>query len=220
MPENPIAYFLTWTCYGTWLHGIDKLAVDRHRTGHKLPRLKADPARVEHAQRLMKFAPVVLAPDACKSVDQAIRQTADKRCWPLHALNVRTNHVHVVAMCDGAPERMLNDFKAYATRRLRADKVIAPDQPVWTDGGSTRYRGIRFTFGARCTTSFTAKAPTCLIATAKCGMFRPNRSLKGSGRRLDYHCKRNSFQLPHCLCNWQTYLVHARSLTGSALTKL
>jgi len=87
----------------------------------------------------MKFAPVVLAPDACKSVDQAIRQTADKRRWPLHALNVRTNHVHVVAMCDGAPERMLNDLKAYATRRLRAEKVIAPDQPVWTDGGSTRY---------------------------------------------------------------------------------
>jgi hypothetical protein len=37
----------------------------------------------------------------------------------LHALNVRTNHVHTVVTASRKPEQVLNGLKANATRQLR-----------------------------------------------------------------------------------------------------
>jgi hypothetical protein len=38
------------------------------------------------------------------------------------------------------PEKVMNDFKAYATRGLRKSALLAREiDPVWTQHGSTRY---------------------------------------------------------------------------------
>lgn len=37
------------------------------------------------------------------------------------------------------PEKMLGHLKAWCTRRLRENGVVAGDRKVWTDGGRTRY---------------------------------------------------------------------------------
>ncbi|MBP9891199.1 MAG: transposase [Planctomycetes bacterium] len=72
------------------------------------------------------------------AIDDAIREVCTHRGWTLHALNVRTNHVHVVVSApDVAPERVMNDFKAYATRRLRQRKLVSRQQKVWAHHGST-----------------------------------------------------------------------------------
>ena len=52
-------------------------------------------------------------------------------------MNVRTNHVHAVVSAPGvSPERVMNDFKAYATRSLRQRKLVGRDQKVWAYHGS------------------------------------------------------------------------------------
>jgi len=59
-------------------------------------------------------------------MDQPRRQAAlaavAERCldrkWKLLAAHVRTNHVHVVVEAEVRPERVMNDLKSFASRRL------------------------------------------------------------------------------------------------------
>lgn len=62
------------------------------------------------------------------------------REWLLHALKVRTNHVHTVVSIGAVkPDRALNAFKAYATRRMRKDGNWSESHSPWADKGSERY---------------------------------------------------------------------------------
>ena len=92
-------------------------------------------------QRLMKQPPFVLDEAGRAVVGQAIRDHCEVRGWGIHALNVRTNHVHVVVACQPRyrPERVVAEFKSWGTRRLRAGGLIDADRRVWTDHGSTRW---------------------------------------------------------------------------------
>ena len=72
-------------------------------------------------------------------VEVAIRGVAAHRGWEVHAINARSNHVHVLASGAVRPERMLNDFKVWATRRLAEAALLEPGAQVWARGGSRRY---------------------------------------------------------------------------------
>jgi len=54
-------------------------------------------------------------------------------------IHVRTSHVHAVVSGGAPPEKMLADFKAYATRALRSTKPGNQRRRFWTKHGSTRY---------------------------------------------------------------------------------
>lgn len=45
--DVPLAYFISITCYGTWLHGDQRGSIDRRHNLHGTAVLAADPAR-EH----------------------------------------------------------------------------------------------------------------------------------------------------------------------------
>lgn len=70
-------------------------------------------------------------------VDDVIRAHCEIRSWIIHALNVRTNHVHLVCAADRPPEKIMGECKAWSSRRLR-ERAGAPDR-VWARHGSTRY---------------------------------------------------------------------------------
>lgn len=73
-----------------------------------------------------------------QTVEAAIRETCDYRGWEILALNVRTNHVHVVLNANLAKERVLANLKAWATRRLRGAGLATEEDRVWAHHGSTR----------------------------------------------------------------------------------
>ncbi|MGI8927449.1 MAG: transposase [Tepidiformaceae bacterium] len=135
----PLAYFLTWTCYGTWLPGDDRGWID---AGHNLPgtpRLQPDATIRAHTGARLLSAPVTLDGEQRQVVANTIRTVCGYRQWQLHALNVRTNHVHVVASAAEQPDRLLSALKAWSTRRLRELGMAPGGSPVWTKHGSTRY---------------------------------------------------------------------------------
>jgi len=81
---------------------------------------------------------VTLNARARSIVGAAIQEVCDHRGWELLAINARTNHVHIVVVASShAAERVMGDFKAYATRALRAEGVMPAGQPVWAGHGST-----------------------------------------------------------------------------------
>jgi len=134
-----LAYFLTWTCRGSWLAGDPRGSVDSEHNEFGAPCLDPDPGRMRHEQYKIKSPPVKLDPAMRAVVDQAIRDHCEFRSWTLAALNVRTQHVHcVVGRAELRPELVLGQLKSWSTRRLREANLHGPG-PVWTREGSTRY---------------------------------------------------------------------------------
>ena len=77
--------------------------------------------------------------EARRIVEEAIREVAEFRKYYLIALNVRTTHVHSVTNASAQPERIMDAFKAYSTRRLRENGLVTSGQRIWARHGSTRY---------------------------------------------------------------------------------
>jgi len=88
----------------------------------------------------MKQPPLLLDDSARQTVMRTIQKHCELRQWDLHALSVRTNHVHVVvSVGEIAPEPVLSQLKAWTTRRLRESGHVAANVPAWTEDGSKRY---------------------------------------------------------------------------------
>jgi REP element-mobilizing transposase RayT len=109
-----IAYFSTWTTYGTWLPGDSRGWFKRAKGG-------------QISSSIREFAATLRMTEDAVTLDQQRRQIVEKtivdhcivRGWILHAVNCRTNHVHAVV---SAPDRSLRiprvQFKAWCTRKL------------------------------------------------------------------------------------------------------
>lgn len=137
----PLAYFLTWTTYGAWLHGDERGSVDDEHNRFGTPVLGADEHRARRERERMRGEPLLLSEPMREIVDSTMREHAGIRQWDLLALNVRTNHVHVVVRCHGrvSPEKVMGEFKLWCSRRLREGGLVSVERPVWTEHGSTRW---------------------------------------------------------------------------------
>ncbi|MFG0312874.1 MAG: transposase [Phycisphaerales bacterium] len=141
---QPLAYYLTWSTYGTRLHGDQRGSVDHEHNQVGAAWLRPNVKRERAALASLRQAPLVLESPMRTVVAHAIRDHAAIRDWRLHALAVRSNHVHVIVDCRCAPsfpspERVIQEFKSWGTRRLRRESQIDADRRVWTDHGSTRW---------------------------------------------------------------------------------
>lgn len=105
--------------------GVPTLSPNRAREHFDRQELVSEPVRFDAVQRDL--------------VEQAIHGVVAHKRWLLHAINVRTNHVHVVVTAQHAPEHVMNAFKTWATRRLREASLIGADQRIWSRHGSTIY---------------------------------------------------------------------------------
>ncbi|MEZ5346601.1 MAG: transposase [Pyrinomonadaceae bacterium] len=137
--DIPLAVFLTFRSYGTWLHGDERGSVDRHNNFYRTPRFPANSDWRKHNKELLFHPPVKLNAAQRKSIERSIRDTCEKRGWTLFAMNVRTNHVHAVVGTGGKkPGDALIALKANATRFLREDKLWNDKHSPWAAKGSKR----------------------------------------------------------------------------------
>jgi REP element-mobilizing transposase RayT len=139
----PLAYLLTFRSYGTWLPGDDRGSVDR-RAHHRGSPMQPPNAALEQAmRRRLRHPPVHFCAPRRATIEAAIRQHCAHRGWVLLAVHVRTEHVHVVVATEGtadmAPERMMTELKAWATRRMVQGQLLAKGILAWSRHGSTRH---------------------------------------------------------------------------------
>ena len=135
----PLAYFISFRSYGTWLHGDERGSVDRFHNVYRTPLLPPDEKKVRAMRSRMKREPVELTATRRTAVEAAIRETCNLRGWVLRAINVRTNHVHSVVTANRKPESVMNAFKANATSKMVEASVWQRDLKPWSRHGSTRY---------------------------------------------------------------------------------
>jgi len=134
--DTPLAYFISFRSYGTWLHGDARGSIDRFHNRYRDPYLPPNETWQRHNRKQLKRDPFILGARERGSVEKAIRETCIIRKWQLQAFNVRTNHVHTVVTASREPELVLNAFKANATRQLREDQLWAHQSSPWADKGS------------------------------------------------------------------------------------
>jgi REP element-mobilizing transposase RayT len=137
--EFPLAYLITFRCYGTWLHGDARGSVDPKHNVYGAPKIAANPLLENSNRKQLKHAPIILDARQRKVVERAVREVCEYRKYMLRALNVRTNHAHCVVSAMCKPETVLDTFKVYATRALRGAGLIGLKTKPWARHGSTVY---------------------------------------------------------------------------------
>lgn len=140
MYSDPLAYFLTWTTYGTWLPGDE-------RGWYANPGQWSPPDNLRKlwSQIRMTEDAIVLNHEQRQDIESTIRKHCEIHGWHLHAVNCRSNHVHVVVTANITPKLVMEQFKAWCTRNLKAlarqsgDLEQAAREKWWTENGSKPY---------------------------------------------------------------------------------
>ena len=137
---RPMAYSLTFSCYGSHLHGHTEGSIDRFHNIYKTPHLAPDWDRSKRMRKRLKAPPYLLGKARRRVVLQAIVESCRYRDWKLLAAHVRTTHVHVVMMARNKLETILRYLKSRASHLLSRSGL---DDKVrrcrWSRHGSTKY---------------------------------------------------------------------------------
>ena len=138
-PPIPLAYLVTFTCYGARLHGDESGSVDRSHNIPGTPLLSPNPLRVVSEKKRAKQKPYRMDAHIRSLVLQAIQEVCSHRGWTLFAAQVRNQHIHLVVAAEDDPEKILHDVKAYTSRVLNLAGLGDTSKHKWTRHGSTRY---------------------------------------------------------------------------------
>jgi REP element-mobilizing transposase RayT len=136
--DIPLAYFISFRTYGTWLHGDKRGSIDRFHNQYRSPYVPQNRRWHRYNKQQLKTTPLILGGRERKSIETAISQTCLIRKWILLAINIRTNHIHAVVTANCDPDFVLNAFKANATRELRKQHLWSHDFSPWVRKGSKR----------------------------------------------------------------------------------
>jgi len=86
----------------------------------------------------MSHEAVKLSREQRDIVEKVIEEDCLHRGYEICIVSCQSNHVHVVARCgDVLPKKVMNAFKVYSTRALRAEGYFI-DQTIWARNGSKR----------------------------------------------------------------------------------
>jgi REP element-mobilizing transposase RayT len=68
-----------------------------------------------------------------------LRRHCAHRGWNLLAAHVRSSHVHAIVEAEIRPERIMSEFKSYASRELNRLASEGSARKRWARHGSTRW---------------------------------------------------------------------------------
>ena len=131
MNDEPLAFYITWTVYGSFLQG-DVRGWRKWGKGMRAPQPRLAQWRADR----LKYEVLVFDDEQRNCLATEIERLCGIRNWKLWAQNVRSNHIHVVVHGPSYTGAKVRDqLKANCTRLLRQQWQVYVDRPVWTEGG-------------------------------------------------------------------------------------
>lgn len=88
--ETPLAYFISFRSYGTWLHGDKRGSIDRFHNRYKSPYMAPSEIWRDYNQQHLRTWPLILKADHRRWIEAAIRETCNIRKWWLGAMYLLT----------------------------------------------------------------------------------------------------------------------------------
>jgi REP element-mobilizing transposase RayT len=126
-----VGYMLTWTTYGTWLQGDERGYVKDGQI------LRSDQKLVELCDKFQKGQTVMLRHEEKYVVRRAILEEAARIGYPIEALAVCSNHIHLVARYFSEPiGQTVSRCKNISTSVL---KEHGRSGRIWTRGFDKRF---------------------------------------------------------------------------------
>jgi REP element-mobilizing transposase RayT len=110
---------------------------DHNLPGSRL--LDSNSQRASSERESMLQPPYLLDSEGRAAVLSALQGLCAHRGWSLLAAHVRTNHVHTIVEANVRPEKIMNEFKSYASRELNRLDRDGADRKRWARHGSTRW---------------------------------------------------------------------------------
>lgn len=135
----PLAYFITFRTYATWLHGDERLSISRTRNIYNSPKINPNKNLKNNMQELQKQSSIIFTRKQGEIILDSVVDTCNKQGWRLYALHIRSNHVHLTIKADCEPEPVMTKIKSRATFFLRKYGEFSKDQKIWSRHGSTKY---------------------------------------------------------------------------------
>ena len=124
------------------MHGDKRGSVDKRHNRYGTAFLGQNCTRQIKELSILKNPPLELTPTLRQAVLRAILGVCEVRKWFAYAVHVRSNHVHIVVSGKEKPEKMMADFKSYATRAIKIKRNNNKQKFIkkfWTNHGSTKY---------------------------------------------------------------------------------
>ncbi len=87
----------------------------------------------------MKSSEVKLSPADRVTTENAIREHCQVRGWKVLAVNIRSNHAHLVIAANAPPKTVRDQLKANCTRALRQQPVPLIAEKTWATGGDIEF---------------------------------------------------------------------------------
>ena len=125
-------YLLTFSCYGTWLHGDARGSVHRNQNLPGSRFVEPSAAWEAYERSLMKESAYQLDDVARNIANQALQDACGYREWNLLAAHVRSTHIHIVLDLDSEPERAIAYLKARITHQIRVSGLDAGRNRFWS----------------------------------------------------------------------------------------
>ena len=100
--------------------------------------LDADPQRAAAERRSMNQHTYELDSDRRTVVLETLQDVCRYRGWTLLAAHVRSNHVHIVLEAEERPEKVMTDFKAYASQALNRFESGERGRKRWARHGDRK----------------------------------------------------------------------------------
>ena len=135
--DTPIAYLITFRCYGTWLHGDTSGSVNKFNDKYSSPFIKTSTIRETENKNKLKGEAVKLNSKQRKIVEQTIREVSFKGLG-FHALKVRTIIFTSCSTGSHSAKSALSAFKWSSTRNLKQN-IWNYEHSPWSDKGSERF---------------------------------------------------------------------------------
>ncbi len=132
-----LAYFITFRTYGTWLPGEQKGHVHRLQNHYQTPYAHCTIQLLPLVQSRLITEPYFINDLDSKTILNTIINTCKIHHWDLHAVHVRSNHVHLLVTSTLMPEVILTKLKSACTKELNAHNKKKISR--WARHGSTKY---------------------------------------------------------------------------------
>src|SRR6267142_4005289 len=84
--DSPLAYFISFRTYATWLHGDKRGSIDRFHNQYGSPYIPRNDRWHHYNKQQLKTNPLILGARERKAIEAAIRETCPIRKWSLLAI--------------------------------------------------------------------------------------------------------------------------------------
>ena len=139
MPDQPLAYHITFGMYGSRLHGDARGTVDRSMNKPGDPIIGRDTDWEQIERSLLRFPPVVPTSHQRQFAESIIPSICNRGGWQFHTCAAQDDHVHALLTTTADAKTVRRLLKRWLGQALSERWPLLPDATWWAEGGSVKW---------------------------------------------------------------------------------